>query len=572
MKASLRALAAARTFLTAPLPYSFTDLEGSIIDCFFTNRTKRVAFLKNLPETAVTALLSMYSRMTNSRGARGIFVDSWIPSTLSTGLTEVIENEKWSENPLSFLAEKKITCLQEFIDYSTEAAELVGAFLTAFQIPKSLWASIASSIRARRFISVWLDKYGHNSIARMGVIHFLVEGVSILTAKSIEWTRPGAGYVELSSRYVNLANALLYPIWEEWDISEETSLWIQDVVASYFTKYREMQGSATNNYNDGYFGPFLRETYGHGFEKSSELDMAVFGELCDVGGNFLPNCTCTSLGVTCSGESFPSILRHLILDGTAENLVLVELLLEESALVGADQFARHYEPTPANVIAWNYLDTPCFSGYGHTTVTSVHAEGSIETTLLNSFGLWAEPPGSLEEAHSLLFSAGRGEYDKLPREFEVVTVAYKGVISYRGWRDLHRMGMSTHKRTLATPDIGFYWYDKPAPGELHDALMGVADASRDLYEKLLQAGIDTTSLQYILPMGWLVGYMYAANLRQQDFVAFQRGKPDVNHEVRQKVLEMHVATVAIFPEWEMFSRGDRTPAYAFARGNPKIPL
>ena len=80
-------LAHDRAFVSTPV-YLFTPLEKELLAPFFTNTEKKVYLMHTLPQSIGTALLSMFSRMKNPRGLRGIFADNFMPEMLASMLKE----------------------------------------------------------------------------------------------------------------------------------------------------------------------------------------------------------------------------------------------------------------------------------------------------------------------------------------------------------------------------------------------------------------------------------------------------------------------------------------------------
>jgi hypothetical protein len=418
---------------------------------------------------------------------------------------------------------------------------------------------------------MFLDRYGHNSIARMaGAIWIGFEQISILAAKSIEWGRPGSGYIELSTRYVDMGGKDMYPIADELAAYGVTPGKVARVIDASFAAYRSLQG-------EGFAGPFpsyLRETYGDLYERSSKnLEAGVIGETCDVLGNFLPAATLTSVGVCVSGEAFPGLVKHLLLDATPENIALAEALIRESPMLGYDQFLRHMEISPWEETGWTYLSTERFSRERSPKVITMERDNRVRDGLVNAFEDSHPMVQTFDDVCALFPPAKRTKFDKLPHQFECFAAAFRGVMSFRGWRDLHRMGFCTHHRTYLTPDIGFYRYDKPVPFGLYgESAILIHGLNTALFREMEEAGVPPQLRQYPLALGNLVGFHVGANLREWEFCIWQRGDFSVNHEVRGVFLSIDQLFGSIYPWWGSLSRGDTTPAYVFARDGKGIPL
>lgn len=567
----------ARLFLTSDeYRPCFTEREIEALRPFFTNVDGRVFFIHSLPEVALGMLLSMYSRLKNKRGLRGTFVDSFLPYSLANFLTKVAE--KFQGKAGVFLEHYNINSLDAFVRYSEETKCLFKEFKEAFSIDPDYLRKFTDSPRIKAFHRIWLDKFGHNSIARPSKITLCSENVSVLAAKSFEWTRPGSGYIELSTRFVSMSGKGFYPIQNElaeFGVEPDEAL---NVICQSFDEYKRFQGE---NFN-GILPRFLRERYDKKVPDPKDLENGVIGETCDVLGNFLPCATLTSLGISVSGEAFPQLLKHLILDDTPENLVLVEMILKEAGKLGYDQFARHFEPTEREKSDWQYLDClpfveGCFDSAFHPSRiinASLMPDDKVRGILYQGFS--GQPgfkdSGSFSGIVIELKKIHRSEFDKLPGHFENISAVFSGKMSFRSWRDLQRQQLATHYRTYVTPTLGFYSYDKPIHLQLPLAFREVWLKNLRLYGIMQKAGIPAELMQYPMAMGNLIGFRFGGNLREIEFCSWQRTKFSVNHEVRQIFLKIEEALHKEYLWWPNFSRANMTPAFIFARTNEGIPL
>ncbi len=570
-------LAQAHSFLTdSKYRPQFTLFEQSILKPFFTSIDGRVFFIHTLPETVVDVLMSMFSRIKNPRGLRGLFVDSFLPLFLASTLAET--ESKFNDDAEQFIKTHRIKSLNDFIRHSEEAFGAFMRFRKAFSVDPDYIAEFAAAPKVKKFMASFLDRYGHNSIARMGKLSLCCENISILAAKSLEWTRAGTGYIELSTRYVDMAGKDCYPIEQELSWFGVPKEIVHDVTQLSFDYYRILQGEKFS----GPFPSFLRQQYGHLVNETKDLENGVIGETCDVLGNFLPCSTLTSVGVAMSGEAFPDLLRHLILDGTPENLALVDLIIAEAKKIGGDQFIRHYEPTPWKQASWEYLDPQSFgfmpqlNALGRSQITSslLIPDEHAKRILYGSFRRQPRFMNCWNFDYTLaeLLKVSRGEFDKLPNHFEKVSADFSGIMSFRSWRDLQRQQYCTHYRTLVTTDFGFYSYNKPAPEEFFDACRKLWQRNVALSRIMKERGVPPELMQYPLAMGNLIGFSVAGNVSQMEFCNWQRTKFSVNHEVRQIFIAMETLLREVYPWWGSLSRGDITPAYIFARTQEGIPL
>lgn len=579
-KYPVKVLELAKRFVNARVDYSFSEIEARALTPFFTNLNCKIFFMQALPPNVGASLLAMFSRIKNPRGLRGVFVDRFLPQFLAGLLSETARN--FGGDSVRFLKENHITGLDSFAAHSQETAYSLQQFSICAGNNAAYLANLVAAENTMRFLSVGLDIFGHKSIGRMANLQLCCEGISLLAAKSLEWNRPGSGFIELSTRYVDMSGKDTYPIELEleagWDVDPELIVGSKD---SLFHFYRTLAGEKF----DGILPNQMREKYGDLFaDDLKSLQAGVAGETCDILGNLLPASTLTSVGINVSGEAFPQLLKHLILDNTPENLALAEAIFEESKKVGGNQFATHYEPTEWERMSWQYPATSHFrsmAGAGRPSIEFCWDKTELQFSFLNlsCVNVVDFNPQNIRCKIAKLSHAKREEFDKLPRDFEDFTLPFAGVMSFRSWRDLQRQGFCTHSRTYLTPRLGFYDYDKlftrrdsPYPAFLFDLFDAVHKNNWDIYNTLREKKVPATLKQYPMALGNNVGFKIAANLRQWEFCIWQRTKPSVNHEVRQVFIDIEGKLRRLIFGWHLISRANTTPAYVFARGEKVVPL
>jgi hypothetical protein len=555
-------MAPARGFVRAPVEYQWTPREARALEPVCSSITSRIFFLERMPEQVRTGLLAMYSRLKNPRGLRGNWVDNLLPSLLAPLIGEVaavldaIDPQAADAEELrkqladKWLKERGLTSLDRFCAYNAEANQAFELWCQAAS-GRDLWRRIANGDRIRAFLQMWLDAYGHNSIARTGHVVFCCEDISILAAKTLEWGRPGAGEIELSTRYVVVSKKGRYPFEHELEVIDpHVARFALEVHEQSMDEYRTLMGEKV----DGIFPAFLRKHWA-GIVPERDMGMGVQGESCDVLGNLLTGAMLTSVGIAVSAEAFPQHIKHLYLDGTPEGVALAELIVDEARTVGLGSFVRHEKPTPFEQVNWDYL-------YPSMPDRQFMAPANAYVELLLA-AVFEKP--SFEAVLRKLHAVERTDYDKLPSQFESFEVNVWGAMSFRGWRDLQRMSFCSHLRSRVTPLIGFYEYTKPGPPELGAAFARIHELNRDLFTSMMACGVPDELAEYPMALGNLVKYHAAANAKQWEFCFWQRSDPSVNDEVRVEFLKADAQMCRAFPWWEEVSRVDRTPHYVFAR-------
>jgi len=562
-------------WLQEHVSYKFTKTERRVLDIFFTNTDKKVFFVYGMPEAMSGPLMSMFSRIKNKRGIRGVFVDLFLPSILASQLLR--HKHTIMMDPEKFLRENNITTLDQFCSYSIRARYLYWKFYRKMRRDKAYIKTITTAKRIARFLSIFLDKFGHNSIARVASATMCMEGISLLAAKSVEWSRPGCGFIELSTRFVDMSNPALVPAFEwmeYWNIPENDLVAVKQMVKHLFATYRQF----SDENNPDSFASFLYRFHTIASNKTKKkLRRSVRGEVCDVLGNLLPAMTATSVCAHVSCEALDSVLKHLRCEGLSETSALADCLAQEAAVIGDDQFIRHDHPTAIEKRNTIPLATERARFHGdHIKMIAPTPEGIAITRIFAAMGNdeYASPNDIDPFIHNHIMVQAltdsvekniRTEYDRLPRAFEEVRALFSGTMSFRSWRDLQRQGFSTHRRTLLTPLLGFYIYPKWSSDELRQTFDDVASLSKRCWEKCDRPGIPRAILQYMLPIGWNVGFNFGANFRQIEFCTWQRTKRSVHDEVRGIFLEIYQLMCDYYPWWTLIARVDPTEYYLFAR-------
>ncbi|MCL5007007.1 MAG: FAD-dependent thymidylate synthase [Patescibacteria group bacterium] len=550
-----KALEHGRKWVKRGITYSFTPNEARVLRIFFTNLSRNTFFLRCFPANVQATLSSMYSRMKNPRGLRGVFVDNFLPLFLASLLNEV---EVGGEE--AFLRRNKIRNLDTFIAHSYRTQEKFEEFIAKMAVDPEYFELFSSAEKAKQFLKMFLDRFGHNSIARTATAAVCLEDISIDAASFVTDARPGSGFIELSTRYVDVSKHGRYPIYEELKLYDGRAAAAADeYISESFAAYRYLIG---NNF-DGPFPDFLRTKYKGLFKQTKDAEVGIQGESCDALGNLLLTSTLTSVCAVMSGEALPTLVRHLLLANRPETIALAEAIVAEAKGGGAGQFlanADRYTPSANDIAGYRHLDVQKFVGDMAPRIHGLSTEDLLKLLTLKEGLAECE---SVESALALLYPDGRQQFDKLPREFET-TITVRGTMSFRGWRDDHRQSLATHGRTRVTPHLGFYQYPKPHPAEMQSTFAEIAEQGRKVYAML--ANVPVELKEYVLPMGFLVGYTFSANWREWEFCGWQRTKSTVNDEVRQQFLAADRLLGERFPWWKAAARADRTEHYLFARG------
>ncbi len=533
----------------------FSEREKIILLRVFSNIDRNTYFIYGLPEELVTALLARYSRIKNPRGLRGLFLDDFVTNLPVIG--------KIFTDPDGYIREYGDRAMSR-----VPVEELEKLMGMGFSL--SYYGSIVTVEKIKDFLRKFLDDYGHNSIARMGIVHLAVENISILAAKTIEWARPGAGYIELSTRFVDMGVRSVYPAWRFFEGLEVKDGYVKQHILGCMDSYQRLY-------------PICKAYFENEFREFQPNKAAITGKVSDSLGNLLPCATLTSLGVSMMGEAYQSVVRHLLADENPECHALALEIVNEARKTGnAVLLSTHYQPSLYDYLPYEIrLDFPydlaqnlrpdIFVQRQFITPNALALESIIKMSgkniseeFLDAEKLFGELNDKRNTKHE--------SYEKLPDWFEHASAIFSGQMSFRSWRDLQRMGFCTHKRGWVTPNKGVY-LSPDMPREFINEY-----ARLHLEERLLFSSDITTSMarfhmlaQYAYMMGNFVPFIVGANLREWEFVNWQRSKWGVNEEVRKVVLKAEEFLRYEYPWWKRISRADMTWEYIFARGGKAIP-
>jgi len=256
--------------------------ETRLVGPFFTNATRSIVALKNLPEVIKGALFSRYSRST--KGVRRLFLDEFLPRR-DLGIADP------GREPIA-----------------------------------------ASTARAEDFYRRILSDYGDDSVGELGGAHLACQEVSQIAAKTIEHGRIGISYLEKSSRYVPFDDKVnaQYRYYRPRKILESPfdAKYVATLDALFDAYARNLPRLiehltqrypiASLEFENAATGAVSRyaEIQDDGFLKSAQAAyrQAVRARACDMLRCFLPMATLTNVGVWGNGRALEYLLIRLYAD------------------------------------------------------------------------------------------------------------------------------------------------------------------------------------------------------------------------------------------------------------------
>lgn len=509
--------------------------EERLIAPYFTNTTRSVVALTNLPEVVKGALFSRYSR--SAKGVRRLFLD-------------------------------------EFLGLNSRAGERAPAF--AYPDPEQTREARA---RAEAFYARVLSEFGDDSVGELGGAHIAFQDISQIAAKTLEDHRLGLSFLEKSSRYVpfddrveghfryyrdrTLLNsrfgsrvlATLDGLFEAYAITLPQM--IAHLERTYPIEELEFENALT-----GEVARYAAITDDE-FKKSATFAyrQAVRAQACDLLRCFLPMATLTNVGVWGNGRALEYLLIHLLADPLDENRWLGRAAQRElGEVIGPfvkradDERGRQQQAylrarrEAQKRLADKYVEPSAPGGSTESWMASrkvmlVHYDADAVEQVIAAI-LY---PGATDSKLAVLKSVSQLSPDEIAdilrnyvgtrtnrrhkpgRAFEHARYEFELLINIGEYRDLQRHRVVTPERQAFTTAHGYETNEAilslPEIRAAYDANMEQADA---LYR--LVAEEFPNEAQYLVPFGFRVRYNLELNLRELyhllELRTAEQGHPD----------------------------------------------
>lgn len=520
--------------------------EARRVEPFFTNTTRSVVALKNLPEVIKGALFSRYSR--TAQGVRRLFLDEFLP--------------------------------RHDLGIGTDTR-----------------APSVDTTRAEDFYRRILADYGDDSVGELGGAHLACQDISQLAAKAIEHGRLGVSYLEKSSRYVPFDDKvngqyryyrpraiLESPFREEYlttldalfdAYAQHLSRMIEHLAQTYPITSLEFEDAQTGNvlhYSEIRNADFLHSA-------QTAYRHALRARACDALRCFLPMATLTNVGVWGNGRALEYLLIRLYADPLEEIQVLAHAAHYELAQVIGPFVKRANDDKgkafQAFLRAMRAHERELARAYatedqGRTTenegsqandkVTLVHYDADAvervvaailypasdlsKSEILNR----VRALSAAEHAHIINTYVGdrKNRRHKPGRAFEHATYEFDLLLNIGEYRDLQRHRVVTAERQMFTTAHGYTINaDVARVPAIRAAYVQAMERVAALYERL--ARTLPFEAQYVVPFGFRVRYNLRLNLREAYHLIELRSAPQGHPDYRHTAQAMFRAIQAVHP-------------------------
>lgn len=485
----------------------FTDDERATLARFVTDVDAPVFALVNLPETIMGALFARYSRY---------------PGTLRRLL------------------------LDEFAaDLPTDVAPIAAAE-----------GQRASALYERIFLG-----YGDDSVAQLGGAHIACEWVSNIMTKILQRPRLGA-YLEQSTRYIAYDQPMPAGGYRYYR-SPELGASYEQAMDSLFDTYSALLPKLS---------AWAAEQFPAEPEQSPAAHArAVKAKALDLIRGLLPAASLSHMGIFASGQTYESLILHLLAHPLPEARCYGEMMLAAMNATMPSFVSRVERPDR-----------------GGQWVSFLQARTRAAQELATRFGLDREDPAqapSVRLLHvdgseelliaALLFEATRADESTTarrvaelgpderaatiaalvgPREnrrhrpgrgLEALRYRFEIVSDYGAFRDLQRHRMLTVQWQVLTPHLGASVPEQLASAGVADDYGRALARSREAWQSLVDGG-DALHAPYALCLAYRVRYILDLNAREAmhlvELRSGREGHPSyraIAHEMHRLISEVH---------------------------------
>lgn len=395
-------------------------------------------------------------------------------------------------------------------------------------------------VGSSKFMSQYYLGYGHASIGDCGSETIYLEGISMLAAKAIEDNPLFVGQ-ECSSRYIDFS---YQPFWDPSEKNSEES----GRVANLYTKFRSFYTESLEPLKAHLKTIFPMQEN----DKSAVYEKAIAARAFDILRGFLPAGATTNVAWTAR------------LSNAGEHLVwMMHHPLEEVRKLGHQAYYLLWNKYP-NSFHQEYACLAEYESYeweaklrrlegGEKFEYLSHPDNFYVAEILNDdWDIVASEDNlkihiEMEEGYT---PANDGKLEKRPRKAKLhkhgfhtqVSVDVNMVCDFGSFRDLQRHRNGYCSMPLLDANNGLHpWYMEQLTPELQGAALDLLCAVREHVNKV-QAELDSKSdleiyqglckLQYIAPMGTLVGVYLKYSLQQLLYVGELRSGKTVHATLR----------------------------------------
>ncbi len=488
-----------------------TEAEAAAVAPYFSNLDRPVFALVNLPETVKGALFARYSR---------------------------------AAKPLRKL----------FFDEFYSAGEHAPA------------DSAVGLERADRLYQKVFNEYGDDSVAQLGGVHLAVEDASNILTKVLERGRLMA-YLEQSTRYIPYTERRgenwRYLVPAELDGHSLRPRYVETLNAAFATYAKWIEPMRA------WFERRYPKTAG---DSDAVYRSAIRAKALDTLRGMLPAATQSNVGMYGTGQAYESLLLRMRAHPLLEVRATADVMLAELRKVIPAFLTRVDQPGRGDRWSQYLADTRertteaarRFGGAAiaraaadEVTLTDFDPEGEVKVVAAALYAVSDRADAELLVMARAMAPADRAAVlaayvgdrtnrrHKPGRAFERTSYRFDVLTDYGAFRDLQRHRLLTIDWQALSPRHGHTQPDAVVEAGGGDDWRQVMDASAELYEALVAAGLPSVA-PYAVAMAYRVRFVMDMNAREAMHVIELRTAPAGHPAYRRVCQQMHrrIAEVA----------------------------
>lgn len=419
----------------------------------------------------------------------------------------------------------------------------------ADRLPSNDESAQAHKEKLKRYYVDW----GHKSVGQLGSIDVFIEGVSQIAAKAIE-NHPLYNGQESSTRYIDFSTQ---PFVDGGD--SEIRVWQEKYRDFYVRALPQVIEKLKVEFpfadNSGVAGQDLTESEYK--KKHTTWENTIKARAFDICRGLLPAGATTNVAFSGTfdtiNDHFGEMLHHplqemrdiaeAVLTQLGEKYphaaMTVEKLKARYSYVTDGHFYNEvHDVNPHSFLALHtgHPKTIFEDGeFGPKTPT-------LKINLINTLTLITSTFETFEQYVRFNYpnvAIDRKKYEKFPdfisKQF---STSYVDMIDFGSYRDLHRHRNGKINMPVLTPTFGYHsYYIENLPDSLQHELKVLNDAYISWYAGALHLDLQKSryNLQYSVPMGFQLPFMYICDLNQLLYIFELRSQKTVHQTLRQVV-------------------------------------
>ena len=388
---------------------------------------------------------------------------------------------------------------------------------------------------ADKFQGKWVVKYGHNSVAELGVIPVCFEGVSIVASKMIEsWQRPG--YSEKSTRYQQFGR-------DSFITPPGAPSTMKGFAGRFYDAYDRLHEPMTRR---------CAELMGK--DPDAKPDRTVRARAFDNIRYLLPAGTGTNLAAVVNLRDVRGMIVSMRGSANPEFRALGDKL-HDAAMELSPSLVKHTEANTFKLPIKGLGPLPPEFDLSDPKPYVIMKDDRPGTSAQFEQAQFESDVADMHGMSWETFSKhmnDRPEHEEVPDVFKTVKVTFDIMTDYGAFRDLQRHRRCDQFVEPLTTNYGYVVPDdlvgSPFEAEYREAMEFIQAYDEDSVVH------DVDLMQYMIPLGYLHRSRFQMDLRELYYIVELRTKPQGHISYRRIAWRMYELAVRRWPKLMQWCR------------------